>query len=257
MDASTYILLLLASVAAGVMNTVGGGGSILTIPVMIFAGINPNTANATNRIGVIAQNFTAIWRFRRGGVKEDGLAWPLIVVGLPGCWIGARLAASINPKQFEFLLGILMLPLLVLILARPKPKAPAEGGASGRWSSLGRVRQAGLLVSFFFLGIYGGFIQAGIGIMIIIVLSYAARLDLVRSNYVKLAFILVQQIFAFGVFLTERMAIDWWAGVTLVAGQSLGAYWGSWVALKVGERWIMVILVVSILLSSGKLLKLY
>lgn len=252
-----YAILFLAGMGAGIMNTVGGGGSVLTLPAMIFAGIPPTAANATNRIGIIAQGAMAIWQFRRGGIQEDATSWRVVAVGVPGAALGALLAAWIPDESFRVLLGYLMLGLLVLILLRPKPHLLADGTAASPWSLLDERGKLLTLVSFFFLGIYMGFLQAGGGIMILLALGYLMRLDLVRGNYVKLFFIFCLQLIAVGVFLATGVPIYWVAGISLFVGQICGAYMGSWVALKGGEKWITVVLVISILASSGRLIGLY
>lgn len=256
MSILTLVLLFLAGVVAGVMNTVGGGGSVLTLPALIFlGGMTSPAANATNRIGIMAQNVMAIWRFRAGGVKEDSLAWRLTLAGLPGAWIGAELASYIPEDQFDVILGVMMLLLLALIIFKPKPKFLKEG-ASGleAWGALLFKNKFTIMVTFFVIGVYMGFLQAGSGIMILVALGWLMRLDLVRGNYIKLVFILVLNLLAFGIFLKNDLNISWLAGGMMFLGQVCGAYVGSWVALKKGEKWIMVILTVCIVASSAKLL---
>ncbi len=257
MDWTIYLILFGAGAGAGIMNTVGGGGSVLTLPAMIFAGIPPTEANATNRIGIIAQGAMALWRFRLGGVQEDATSLRLVAAGLPGAAIGALLAAWIPDEHFRVLLGYLMLGLLALIMLRPKPRLPEVGVMDSAWSLLSGRGKLATAVSFFLLGIYMGFLQAGGGIMILIVLGYLMRMDLVRGNYVKLFFVFFLQLMAVGVFIASGVAIYWVAGLALFAGQTGGAWIGSLIALKGGEKWITAVLVVSILASSGRLIGLY
>lgn len=252
----TYLLLFAAGVAAGVINTVAGGGSVLTLPALIFAGIPAVAANATNRIGIIAQNVMAIHQFRRGGISEFPLTWRVTAAGFVGSILGAVLAARIPDESFEKILGVLMLLLLPLTLKK-SPKATPLDGVPDHWSHLSSRRRTTVLGAFFLLGIYAGFLQAGIGIMILLVLAHVLHLDLVQSNYVKLVFVLAATAVALGVFVLQRVEIDWVAGAVLTLGQTVGAYAGSWVAIRRGEKWIKAIMVVSILLSSGKLLGLF
>ncbi len=252
-----YLILFGAGVGAGIMNTVGGGGSVLTLPAMIFAGIPPTEANATNRIGILAQGAMALRQFRRGGVQEDATSIRLVLAGIPGAALGALLAAWIPDESFRVLLGYLMLGLLALIMLRPKPRLPEVGETRSAWHLLDGGGKALSAASFFLLGIYMGFLQAGGGIMILIVLGYLMRLDLVRGNYVKLFFVFFLQLIAVAVFMLSGVAIYWIAGISLFIGQVGGAWIGSWVALKGGEKWITVVLVISILASSGRLIGLY
>lgn len=255
LDTLSYILLFAAGVLAGVINTVGGGGSVLTLPALIFiGGLSSPAANATNRIGLVAQNSMAIWRFRRGGVKEDRISWRVALAGLPGTWIGAEFASWIPEGAFDKILGILMLALLALFIFKPKPHLTKDQPNVDAWGVLSGKNKAITLIAFFIIGIYMGLIQAGSGIMILIVLGYMLRLDLVRGNYIKLVYILVLNVLAFGIFLKNDLGIDWGAGITVFVGQVAGAYVGSWVALKKGEKWMLMILAVSIILASAKLL---
>lgn len=261
MSPLVYLVLFAAGIGAGIINTVAGGGSVLTLPALIFAGIPATAANATNRIGIIAQNLTALRQFRRDGIHEWPLTWRVTLVGTIGAVLGAMLAAWLPDDKFERILGFLMLALLPLTLKKaPKAATPAESDLppiKDHWARLPQRRRALTLAAFFLLGIYGGFLQAGIGIMILLVLAHYVRIDLVEANYVKLAFILITMIMAFGVFLTRGVQVAWVAGLVLTAGQMIGAYVGSWVAIRKGEQWIKAIMVISILLSSGKLLGLY
>jgi len=250
-----YPILFIAGIAAGVINTVAGGGSVITLPVLIFAGLEANVANATNRIGVIAQNTTAIWHFRKSGVREGELSWRLVPVAAVGAILGAKLAAFMPGEKFEVALGVLMLFLLVLIIKKPKPKLLKDDeGDSKLWDKLGSGKRIGLFVCFFVLGVYAGFIQAGMGVMVLLVFSYFLRLDLVRANYIKLVVILGLTFVAIATFMLSGVRIDWVAGIAMGAGQMVGASIGSWVAIKKGETWIKRLMIVAILLSSGKLL---
>lgn len=251
----TLILLFLAGVGAGVMNTVGGGGSVLTLPALIFlGGLSSTAANATNRIGIISQNIMALFQFRKGGIKEDRTALRLVAVGLVGAVPGAWFASSIPEDKFDKILGVLMLALLGLILSRPKANLVQEGADPDPWVALSARKKALTVFVYFWIGLYAGLIQAGAGIMILAALGHMMRIDLVRGNYIKLMFILVLNVVAFAIFCLGGVEIAWAAGIMLFFGQVVGAYIGSWVALKKGEGWITAILIVCIVLSSGELL---
>lgn len=250
-----YLALFAAGLAAGVMNTVGGGGSVITLPVLIFAGLPADVANATNRIGIIAQNITAIKNFRVNNVRESHLSWRLMIVASIAAVLGVWIADVIPNDEFEKILGVMMLLLLVLIIKQPKPKLISEGQApQDAWQPMTTKGKAGLLVTFFFLGIYAGFIQAGMGIMILLVLGYFLRMDLVRGNYIKLIVILGLSFIALATFIIRGIAVDWFAGIATSCGQVLGAYAGTWIVFKKGEKWIKAIMIIAILASSAALL---
>lgn len=249
-----YPVLFVAGAIAGVMNTVGGGGSVITLPILMFAGLPADTANATNRIGIIAQNAVAVHGFRKAGVRGSRLGLRLVIATSIGAVVGAALAVAIDDRTFRTVLGVLMLFLLPLIVFRPKPHLLKDGAPPDPWEPLTLWPRVGLLASFFVLGIYGGFIQAGMGLMVLFVLGWFLRMDLVRANYIKLLVLLGPQVFALATFLVRGVEIDLAAGLLMALGQMAGAKAGTWVAIKKGENVIVAILAVSILLSSGELL---
>lgn len=259
MELTVILGLFLAGAGAGVINTVGGGGSILTLPALIFlGGLDSVSANGTNRLGIIFQNLMALWQFRKGGVRQDNLAIRLTIIALPGAFLGSMLAANIPDETFRPLLAWMMLGLLLLVLFKPKPKLlkDTEGVVDPlRGAPLGKRMWLG--VTIFVIAVYMGFLQAGGGIMVLVALGWFLRMDLVLGNYVKLFMILCTNVLSFGVFLFNGTPIYWVAGIMVFAGQISGAYMGSWIALEKGEGWMKAILAVSILASSAKLLGLF
>jgi uncharacterized membrane protein YfcA len=252
--ALVFCWLFVAGLIAGAVNTVAGAGSLLTLPALIFAGVPGTAANATNRLGIVVQGLTAVRQFHRQRVRENHLSWRVVVAGLGGAVLGAVLAARIPDDQFEFMLGILMIVLLVLIVKAPRPHLLDNGAPEDAWSGLDRGRRVAVLGVFFLLGIYAGFLQAGVGIMILLSLGYLVRLDLIRGNYIKLLFTLVHNAIALGVFLLQGVDVAWVAGGVLTLGQALGAVGGAWIVIHKGDRWIRIVMVVTVLASSAKLL---
>ena len=181
-------LLFFAGCLAGIMNTVGGGGSVLTLPALIFAGLPANAANAANRIGILAQNLVAITHFHHDGKVERALTWRAAAIGLAGAVPGAILAARIPNPQFERILGYLFLGLIAVLYLRPKVLPGAEGACANAWTSLSRARKGAVLAAFFFLGFYAGFIQAGVGILILAAIAWIVPIPLVYANYIKIVF---------------------------------------------------------------------
>src|SRR5512139_3038233 len=98
--------------ASGVINAMAGGGSFLTVPLLVMVGLPGTIANGTNRIGVLVQSAVAAWRFRKQGVSGFGSAVPVLIPMLVGSWIGAVAISRVAPKTFEHLFGLVMLVLL-------------------------------------------------------------------------------------------------------------------------------------------------
>ncbi len=150
-----------------------------------------------------------------------------------------------------------MLCLLALILLRPKSEFDKEASKQDLWLSLLPKKRWALLATFFFIGVYIGLFQIGVGLIVLYALGHLIRLDLIRANCIKLFFVWSMNIVAVIVFILTDIKIAWVAGIACFLGQMTGAWIGGWIALEKGEGWIKVILTVSILLSSAKLLGLF
>ena len=232
-------LILVTGVFAGFLNTVAGGGSLLTLPVLIFLGLPPATANGTNRVAVFVQNASGIMGFRRKGVSDFGYSALLTLPALVGAWFGAKIAVEMNETVFNRVLAGIMLAVLLLTLFNP----------TKRWQSgienLSLFRKIIGMLVFFFVGIYGGFIQAGAGFIIIAALTLTNGFDLVRTNAIKLFVVFFYTLIALIVFIKSGN-VNWFLGLTLAVGNATGAWIGSHWAVAKGDKWIRVVLVVAV-----------
>jgi len=247
-DILRSMLVFLAGLLAGFINVVAGGGSLLTLPVLIFLGIPAAEANATNRVGILLQNVVASSTFRRQGLLEAKLGFKLMMVAAPGALLGALVAVDMDDRLFRRVLAVVMLLVLVSIIHRRR-----SGGAAGSGRPLSGTRPWALYAAFFFVGFHSGFIQAGVGFVIIAALTGFGGLDLVRSNGVKVLCILLMQAIALGLFAALGV-VHWFWGLTLAAGTMIGGWAGVRWQVKQGEVWVYRILVAAILLFSVKLL---
>ena len=161
-------LLALVGSIAGFLNVLAGGGSLLTLPVLIFLGLPAATANGTNRVAIFIQNISAISGFRKQGVFPWRISLLCTLPALAGAWLGANLAVDIDDQLFKRLLAIIMIGVLIFTAWDPMKRIRVEK------MHLTPLRTAALLVSFFFVGIYGGFVQAGVGFLIITALPVGA-----------------------------------------------------------------------------------
>ena len=245
--AGRYVLLLAAGLAAGAINVVAGGGSFLSLPVLMFLGLPPGIANATNRLGIVTQNLVAVWSFDRHGVLERGAAlWAALPATL-GAGVGALLALEVSDAAFVRLLAILMIVLSLGSLWSPsRRRAGTERAAAVAGAVLART------AGFFVVGIYGGFVQAGVGFLFLALTSLVG-LDLVRGNAVKVLSILSMTAVALAVFAWNGR-VDWVTGGVLAAGFLAGGLLGArWTVLK-GHRWVRRVVTATIILFALKLL---
>lgn len=239
-------LILGTGVFAGFLNTVAGGGSLLTLPVLIFLGLPSATANGTNRIAVFVQNASGIMGFRRKGVSDFGYSALLTLPALVGAWIGAQIAVEMNDVIFKRILSGIMIAVLFATLFSPTKKL--QGGTE----HLSLFRKIIGMIVFFFIGIYGGFIQAGVGFIVIAALTLTNGFDLVRTNAIKVFVIFFYTIIALIVFIKSGN-VNWYLGLTLAVGNATGAWIGSQWAVAKGDKWIRVVLVVTVLAFAIRL----
>ncbi len=236
-----HVLLLFGTgIAAGFLNTVAFGGSLIALPVLIFLGLPTAVANGTNRVAIFFQNFSAIMGFRRKGVSDFGYSILLAIPAVIGAVIGAIIATDIKDTVFNLILAVVMITMLVLTLINPTERL------KNRIESRDKRSKIIAMVVFFFIGIYGGFIQAGVGLLIITALRLLTGMDLVRTNAIKVLVIFCYTVVALGIFIMEKQ-VDWALGVTLAIGNATGAWLGSHWAVEKGDKWIRVVLIVAVL----------
>lgn len=244
---SIWIVLALGGMIAGFVNTLAGGGSLLTVPLLVFMGLPATTANGTNRIGVLFQNVISTLRFRRSGFDGLGEAMPLLLPVLIGSAIGATVASRLSAEVFRQIFGIAMIGLLYPMLRPPRPKGP--DAAHPPRSPLHNA------LIFFAIGLYGGAIQAGVGLFLIAALARSG-LDLVRASAIKVVIIGSLTLVAVPVFVLHRQ-VDWSLASALVVGFGVGGELGARAAVRGGERLIRPMLVLAVLALSGRMLGLY
>ena len=239
-------LLFVVGVVAGVLNVLAGGGSLLTLPLLIFMGLPSAVANGTNRIAIFCQNIFAIRGFRQRGVLPLELALLCTPSALLGSWLGANLAISLDDQLFNRLLALIMIGVLIFTALDPMKRFRTAGVVfSGR-------RKVLLVLTFFGVGIYGGFVQAGVGFLIITALLVHG-LDLVRINAIKVFVVFAYTFIALGVFIYHGQ-VDYSLGVALAAGNSLGGMLGPKLAVEKGHDWIKKVVSLTVLVFALKLL---
>jgi uncharacterized protein len=240
-------VVFFAGILAGFINTLAGGGSLLTLPILIFLGLPTAVANGTNRIAIVAQCAFAVAGFKKKGISNFKLSLLFSIPAILGAIIGAYFAVDISDVLFKRVLAVIMILVLGLILWNPRQES---GGSS---NSLGRRQLITAMVVFFFIGIYGGFIQVGVGFIIIAALTTITKFNLVVTNSHKVFIAGIYTIFALIVFAFNGK-VCWEIGLCLAAGMGLGGWIGSHWAVKKGERWIRVVLAICVVAMVIKLI---
>ena len=243
MDWYLYPLLVIAGIVAGFINTVAGSGSLITLPLLMFIGLPANTANATNRIGVLLQSAVGSLAFRHNKVFEfkEGL-W-LALPATIGSVIGALAAVKISTSLMENIIGILLFFMFFLVIYKPEKWISEQ---SGHISGRPRFIQ---LVIFFLIGLYGGFIQVGVGFLLLGGLVLGAGLNLLKANALKVFIVFIYTLAAVVVFVFNSQ-IDYLAAFVLAAGSMAGAYAATRFAIKRGPAIVRVVLLVMVFISA-------
>jgi len=245
-DLLQYGLLILVGMIAGVINTLAGGGSLLTLPVLIFMGLPPNVANATNRVGIAFQALIGTAGYRSKGISNFPFNIYLGISALIGSLIGAQIAVDIKGDTFNKLLAVIMIIVVAIIVFKPKVtdlKMPER--LTGKYLFYA-------IIGFFFIGIYGGFINAGIGFVIILFLNNVNRLSLIKTNATKVSLVFIYTCGALALFAYNG-TVDWSSGFVLAIGTSIGAWWSSRWSVDKGEGVIKIAMVIMVTIMSIKL----
>lgn len=248
-----YLLGLLGGMLAGIINTLAGSGSLVTLPLLAMLGLPAPIANATNRVGVVVQCLVGSYAFHREGMLNAGpITWWYVGPTLLGSVLGALVAVDLNEQVMNVVIGVIMVAMLVMTLLDTKrfvrPPQETEEAPIQRPSWR-------MLLLLFAVGIYGGFIQAGVGVILLVVLVTGAGLDVGRANAMKMLIALGLAAAALVLFVWNDM-IDWPLGLLMAAGQATGAWLGvKFLAGRPGAaRWVQRLLIVVIVLGIVRFL---
>ncbi len=238
------VVLLVGGVLAGIINSMAGGGSLLSVPLLSLAGVGGTVANGTNRIAVLVQNITGAYGYARRDVGDRRRTIQVLIPAMAGGLFGSLVASQIPDEAFERIFGLLMLPLLYLSIR--KPKIDAESEPWPLWVSS---------LVFMGVGFYAGAVQAGVGLIILLVLSRAG-FDLVTANAMKTVVILGVTLIAVPVFIINDQ-VRWIPAAVLSVGMGIGGYAGANIAVDGGERVIRPVLIVVVLVLASRMLGLW
>lgn len=241
----SLILLFLTGVVAGVVNVMAGGGSSIVLPVLIFLGMDPTVANGTNRVAILFQNFSAVISFRKEGVSDIGTSARLAAFTLPGVLAGAFAATRVGDELFQKILAF----VLIFVCASFFVKADSLKNLWGGGKKRGYVLYPALVL----IGFYGGFIQVGVGFLVMAALYHLMGESLARVNSHKVFIVLFYTVPALLIFFLSGN-ISWFVGVCLAAGNSIGGWMGAVFSVRGGEKYIRLALVFAVGIMALKLL---
>lgn len=259
---ATLQLLLVVIVAAisGVMNSIAGGGTLLTFPALVGLGISPIVANATSTVALWPASVSSMFGYRRelGGALPWAGAFAL--PSLLGGAAGAMLLLRTSPERFSALVPWLVLGATALFVAqepvmRAIRRRQIANGAEANPISPDDAATTGLLPSLpflfyqFLVAIYGGYFGAGAGILMLAALGFMGLSNIHRMNGLKNWGGLCMNAIAALLFALSRL-VNWPVALSMAAGAMIGGYAGSRVAQRVGQRVVRYAIVI-IGLGSG------
>ena len=246
MEWYTYILVIAVGIVAGIINTMAAGGSMLTLPVLMALGMPPNMANGTNRIAIFLQNVVGVSSFHKEKVMDFPSGFRVGIPAAIGAIAGAFIAVNLNDEVMKLAIAGVMVVVFFLILLKPN-----------RWinshESHPPIPYWLQVIIFFFVGIYGGFIQAGVGFFLLTSLVLASGYELVKSNALKLFVILLYTPVALVIFFLHG-DVNLWIGLVLAVGNMTGAWIGTKIAMRGGAKFIRWFVLVAIMVAASKLI---
>ena len=238
---SEYTLLFLGGLLAGALNVLAGGGSFLTLPILIFLGLPATVANGTNRVGILLQNVAATASFQRDRVMQWRFTARMAVPAIIGAAGGTLVALQTGDTSFRRILATLMIVVTLWTLWDP------AGRMKGRKPASPAVMAAG----FFLVGLYGGFVQAGVGFLILALTTWAG-FDLVRGNAVKVLLVLLFTVVSLAIFAWNGQ-VAWTVGLVLAAGTILGGLAGARLTILKGHAWVRGVVTVVVIAMAIRL----
>ncbi|HIE02419.1 MAG TPA: sulfite exporter TauE/SafE family protein [Thiotrichaceae bacterium] len=249
MEYLSSLMLFAIGTVAGMLNVMAGGGSALTLPALIFLGLDSTLANGTNRVAILVQNIFAILSFRQQKLHEFESSFKLALWTLPGGIIGAIVAIKIDEQWFERILAIVLIGVVLSMIFAPEKRIIPllEEGKTRKWL---------VYPAMLGIGFYGGFIQVGVGFLLMAALFHLVRCHLVVVNMHKVFIVFIYTIPALGIFIWSGH-VDWVLGLSLAAGNAFGGWWAAQLSVKKGEKMIRFVLLLAILIIALKLLNIF
>lgn len=244
MSVWSALLIALAGLGAGVINTIVGSGTLITFPTLLFFGVNPLAANVSNNLGLVAGGLTGSWGYRRELSGQAATLRRLAPLSFAGSVVGAGLLLLLPPSAFDTIVPALIALALVLVVVGPWVQghlARRHGDVDPPW------HRAAMAAGVFLAGIYGGYFGAAQGVLLMGLFSLLSAEPLQRLNgYKNVLSLIVNLVAAFVFVLFARDHIDWLVVVLIAAG----AFVGGLIGARVGRR-IPPLLLRAVIIAIG------
>ncbi|MCX6249443.1 MAG: sulfite exporter TauE/SafE family protein [Bacteroidetes bacterium] len=242
MSIPVIIIIIVSGIIVGFINTLSGGGSVISLSLLLILGLPANIANGTNRISVFLQTLTSVTSFTKQkmftSLKPVWLGIPATV----GSVFGAFLAVDAHEKTIELSMCVAMVIMIFFLFYKPDKWLKENAGL------LNKPLKWYHFLIFFTVGFYGGFIQVGVGYFLLMSLVLTVGYDLVKANAVKNLIVFFYAIFALLVFILDGK-VNYLYGLILSIGSMIGALIASYLAVKKGAGFIRAVIVLSVIIT--------
>jgi len=234
-------ILLVSGVAAGFVNTIAGGGGLLTLGALLLMGIPADVANGTNRVSVAAQSIAGVRGFHRRSALDTPAILPILAPTISGSLIGASVASFLPAFVLKSLLLSTMIGMALLLMLQPAIMTPPPETEPVRLRESPRG-----WVALFGAGLYGGFIQAGVGLLLLTALVGVLRYDLLRGNALKLVCTTIFGAVALSVFALRGQVL-WLPGAIITVGTLIGVRLSINWAMKAKTKNLRIVLLIGVI----------
>lgn len=243
MDWHIAVALLVSGTIVGIINTLAGGGSIISMTMFMAFGLPINVANGTNRVAVLMQNLAATITFIRKKSFNINHGLLLSVPVIVGNIIGAIVASDIDEWVFKICFGVILLVIMVYLLIDHKLK-PKEGHNI-------EIKPLHYFL-FFLIGFYGGYIYIGLGYLILTITLWQMRMDMVTANAIKGFVILIATPFSLAVFMIKGN-VDYAFGLVHGLGNMVGSFLASHYMTNWGKGFIKIFMAIIVAICFADL----
>lgn len=252
------LVIVLAGMAAGAINSLVGSGTLITFPTLVALGFPPVTATMSNAIGLVAGGVSGTWGYRAELAGQwRRLRWQ-IPASVIGAAIGSFLLLHLPEKVFTRIVPVLLVLALTLVVVGPRIQAYARRRAEAAGRSAHHVsssRMAALIMGTFVVGVYGGYFTAAQGILLIGVMGALLPEDLQRMNAAKnLLSLLVNVVAAISYTLVAFDRISWVAAGLIAVGSLVGGWLGAHYGRRLSPAALRGVIVVVGLIGLYRLL---
>ncbi|MCV7386153.1 sulfite exporter TauE/SafE family protein [Mycolicibacter longobardus] len=252
------VLIILAGVGAGAINSLVGSGTLITFPTLVTLGFAPLTATISNAIGLVAGGISSTWAYRR----ELGGQWARLRWQIPGSLLGAVLGAylllHLPESVFNRIVPALLIGALVLVVVGPRIQSLAQRRAVAAGRSVDQLsdgRLAALALGTFAVGVYGGYFAAAQGILLIGVMGVLLPESMQRMNAAKnLLVLIVNVVAAVAYVVTAFDRISWPAAGLIAVGSLIGGYLGGHYGRRLSPNALRAVILVVGLIGLYRLL---